>query len=132
MEKKCLNTQKQLGLITSDLLSLPPPLFFFFPFSSHSPLPPPRSLPALTQQNDDAEENGDEGPSAEASRGQEGLCLAGPESAGPLAGAHPQREGAGPAELRLTTVPHLHGQLVQLLLRLTEASPLRHDARAVV
>lgn len=59
---------------------------------------PPRLLSQLTQQDDDAQQDGNQSPCTETRRGQEGLALTRADSAVALAWAHPQRQGAGSAE----------------------------------
>ena len=87
---------------------------------------------ALTQEDEDTEQDGDECSCAEPCRGEEGLRLADRYSEAPSAWTHSQCQGAGAAELRLPSVPHHHSQLVQLLLGLTETPPSRDDAGAAV
>lgn len=86
----------------------------------------------VTQQDEDAEQDGDESPGAEAGRGEEGLGSAGRWSEAALAWTHTQSEGGGAAECRLSSVPHHHGQLMELLICPTEARAPGHDTRTAV
>lgn len=51
----------------------------------------PKRLSQLTQQDDDAQQDGNQSPRTEARRGEECLALAYPGPAVALAWAHPQR-----------------------------------------
>lgn len=132
---------------TSILSRLFIPLLFLPPLSKPSdpslllygpppPSRPPGYLPSpplpLTQQYDDAQQDGDQSPRAETGRGQERLALARPDPPVALAGADPQREGAGAAQRRLPAVPHHDGELVQLLGQAVEAPAPGDDAGRAV
>lgn len=56
---------------------------------------PPAAISKLTQQDDDAQQDGNQSPCAEACGGQERLALAHADPAVALAWAHPERQGAG-------------------------------------
>lgn len=86
----------------------------------------------VTQQDEDAEQDGDKSPGAEAGGGQEGLGLAGRGSEAALARTYTQREGGGAAEHRLASIPHHHGQLMELLIGPTKAPAPGHDTRTAV
>lgn len=92
----------------------------------------PPGLSQLTQQDDDAQQDGNQSPRAETGRGEECFSLAHPDPAVALARAHPQSQGAGAAKRRLPTVPHHDGQLVQLLGQVVEAPPPGNDAGSAV
>lgn len=107
--------------------------------SGYSPpgqLPPvlqsPQQLSQLTQQDDDAQQDGNQSPRAETRRGEERLALAHPDPAVVLARAHPEGQGAGAAQGRLPTVPHHNGQLIQLLGQVVETPPPANDAGCAV
>lgn len=91
------------------------------------PLQSPNLLSQLTQQDDDAQQDGNQSPRTETRRGEEGLALAHSDPAVALARTHPQRQGAGAAQGRLPVVPHHDGQLVQLLGQVVEAPPSGYD-----
>jgi hypothetical protein len=66
-----------------------------------------------TQQDDDAQQDGDQGPRAEACRGEESpLILARLHPPIALARAHPQGQCASATQRWLPTVPHHNGELV--------------------
>lgn len=101
-------------------------------------LPPTPSLQSLqrlcqlTQQDDDAQQDGNQSAGAEARGGEERLALAHSDSAVALAWAHPQGQGAGAGQRRLPAVPHHDGQLVQLLCQVVETPPPGNNAGRAV
>lgn len=104
----------------------------YLPPGSSPLLQSPQRLSHLTQQDDDAQQDGNQSPRAETRRGEERLALAHPDPAVALAWAHPQGQGAGAAQRRLPTVPHHNGQLVQLLGQVVETPPPGNDAGRAV
>lgn len=118
----------------------PAPLWFISSIHALRMLPPgsspllksPPGLSQLTQQDDDAQQDGNQSPRAETSRGEECFALAHPDPAVALAWAHPQSQGAGATKRRLPAVPHHDGQLVQLLGQVVEAPPPGNDAGSAV
>lgn len=86
----------------------------------------------VTQQDKDAEQDSDECSGAETSGGEEGLGLAGWRSEAALTRTHTQREGGGAAECRLSSVPHHHSQLIELLIGPTEAPAPGHDTGTAI
>ncbi len=87
---------------------------------------------SLTQEDEHAQQDGNEGSGAETGRGQEGLSPAHWRPGPALARTHPERKRAGAAEDGLSSIPHNHGQLVQLLFCLAEALPARQHARTAI
>jgi len=87
---------------------------------------------ALTEQDDDAEEDGDQRSGAEAHGEEDGLGAAGEQRAVGLAAAHAHGQGAGAALRGVAVVVDHHGDQVDLLQAPPEAAPLGHDARRVV
>lgn len=72
-----------------------------------------RTQSTPTQQDDDAQQDGDQGPRAEACRGEESpLILARLHPPVALARAHPQGQCASATQRWLPTVPHHYGELV--------------------
>lgn len=69
----------------------------------------PKLLPLLTQQDDNAEQDGNQSPCTETCRRQECRALAHTDSAMALAWAHPQCQGAGSTQGRLPTIPNHDG-----------------------
>lgn len=102
------------------------------PRAGNPPLQSPQWLCQLTQQDDDAQQDGNQCPRAETRGGQERLALAHPDPAVALARAHPQGQGAGAAQRRLPAVPHDDGQLVQLLGQVVETPSPGNDAGRAV
>lgn len=84
----------------------------YLPPGSSPLLQSPQGLSQLTQQDDDAQQDGNQSPRAETRRGEERLALAHPDPAMALAWAHPQGQGAGATQRWLPTIPHHNGQLV--------------------
>lgn len=72
-------------------------------------LPSPKLLSQLTQQDDDAQQDGNQSPSTETRGGQERLALTHTDPAVALAWAHPQCQGAGPTQWWLPTIPNHDG-----------------------
>lgn len=66
-----------------------------------------------TQQDDDAQQDGYQGPRAEACRGEEApLILARLHPPFALARAHPQGQCASATQRWLPTIPHHYGELI--------------------
>lgn len=86
----------------------------------------------LTQQDDDAQQDGDERPRAEAHRQEDGLGAARQQRAVRLAAAHPDGQRARAALGRVAVVLDHHRQQVDLLQAPPEAAALGHDSRRVV
>ena len=86
----------------------------------------------LTQQYDDAQQDGDEGAGAQPHRQEDGLGAAGQQRPVRLAAAHPDGERAGAGPRRVAVVLHHHGQEVDLLGPPPEPTPLGHDAGRAV
>lgn len=76
------------------------------------PLPSPELLSQLTQQDDDAQQDGNQSPCTETRRGQEGLALAHTDPAVTLAWTHPEGQSAGSAQGWLPAIPNHNGYLV--------------------
>ncbi len=87
---------------------------------------------SLTQEDEHAQQDGNEGSGAENSRGQEGLSPAHWRPGPALARTHPERKRAGAAEDGLSSIPHNHRQLVQLLFCLAESLPAHQHACAAI
>lgn len=104
----------------------------YLPLGSSLLLQFPKLLSQLTQQDDDAQQDGNQSPRTETRRGEERLALAHPDPAVALAWAHPQGQGAGAAQRRLPVVPHHDGQLVQFLGQVVETPPPGNDASRAV
>lgn len=104
----------------------------YLPLGSSLLLQSPKLLSQLTQQDDDAQQDGNQGPRTETRRGEERLALAHPDPAVALARAHPQGQGAGATQRRLPVVPHHDGQLVQFLGQVVETPPPGNDASRAV
>lgn len=91
-----------------------------------------RRVFSLTQEDEYTQQDGDESSGAQTSRGQERLSPAHRSSGSALARTHPECKRAGAAEEGLSSIPHNHGQLVQLLFRLAEALSARQHDRAAI
>lgn len=87
---------------------------------------------ALTEQDDDAEEDGDQGAGAEAHGEEDGLGAAGQHRAVGLAAAHADGQGARAALGRVAVVLDHHGEEVDLLRSPPEAAPPGHDSSRVI
>ena len=88
-------------------------------------MPPPERL---TQQDDDAGQDGDERPSAQAGGQDEGLHVAGQDGLFAVAAAHADDQGLRAAHRRDPVVIDLDGQEVHVLGHSAEA--LAHDVDA--
>lgn len=89
------------------------------------------SLP-LTQQDDDAGQDGDERPRAEAGRQHVRLHVAGQDGVVGVAGTHADGQRAGAAQGRVAVVVDLHWQEVDVLRQAAEAPPQHVDAGCAV
>lgn len=87
---------------------------------------------APTQQDDDAQQDGDERPRAEAHRQEDGLGAARQQRAVRLAATHPDGQRARAALGRVAVVVDHHRQQVDLLQAPPEAAALGHDSGRVV
>lgn len=87
---------------------------------------------ALTQQDDDAQQDGDERPRAEAHRQEDGLGAARQQRAVRLAATHPDGQRARAALRRVAVIFDHHRQQVDLLQAPPEATALGHDSSCVV
>lgn len=104
----------------------------YLQLGSSPPLQFPQWLSQLTQQDDDAQQDGNQSPRAETCWGEERLALAHPDPAVALAWTNPQGQGAGAAQWRLPAVPHHNGQLIQLLGQMVETPPPCNDTGRAV
>ena len=86
----------------------------------------------LTQEDDDADEDGDEGARAEPHGQEDGLSAAGQERPVAIAGAHAHRQGPGAAQDGVANVLHHHGQQVEVLDPPAKTAPPGHHPRRVV
>lgn len=89
------------------------------------------SLP-LTQQDDDAGQDGDERPRAEAGRQHVRLHVAGQDGVLGVAGTHTDGQRAGAAQGRVAVVADLHRQEEDVLRQAAEAPPQHVDAGCAV
>lgn len=86
----------------------------------------------LTQQDDNAEKDGDQSPRAETHGEKYGLGAAGQQRAVRFTAAYSDGQGASGALGGVAVIFNDHGQEVDLLQAASEAAPLRHDSSCVV